>query len=115
MARYLLLAMLLGATGCTRNTAGFCDSNTAKGTPCGDPAQICLLPEHQCTSATFRGALSGSQQVPPTASDGQGLFKMVLSADRTHFTYVLNHGVTGATRAAIHRGQSGVGNGPVVF
>lgn len=105
-----LWSSLGGVSGCVRNTPGFCNMSA----DCNDSNALCVLPAHQCVQSFARGALAGTQQAPPTASDAAGTFKLVLSDDQSHFTYELVHNAVGATAAHIHRGKPG-DNGPVVF
>lgn len=81
---------LPGATGCTRPTVGFCtiDEQCA-------PGSTCALPDHECVVGTvLAGDFSGSQVVPPTASEASGTFRLVLSADGASATYRVKHTVS---------------------
>lgn len=100
----LLSGLSLG--GCTRATLGYCESDNdcSLGSYCAQPAR-------ECTEATvIRAELTGGQQVPPTASDATGSFRLVVSPDGTVGTYRLVHSVKSASRAELRIGRIGQAN-----
>lgn len=100
----LLSGLSLG--GCTRATVGYCESDNDCSL-----GSYCALPARECTEATvIRAELSGGQQVPPTASDATGSFRLIVSPDGTSGTYRLVHSVKSASRAELRIGRIGQAN-----
>lgn len=97
------LVLGLGAGGCTRPTAGFCqsDSDCSLGS-------FCSLPAQECTQAiVIRAELAGGQQVPPTASSATGSLRIIVSADGTSGAYTLTHTVAQPSFAELRIGKVG--------
>jgi hypothetical protein len=81
------LALAAALPACTRDTPGFCTTDV----DCPSRNQFCSLPASQCSSAVnFHALLSGDQVVPPTASQADGEFTMVISDDLAWGHYTLN-------------------------
>lgn len=107
----LLLPLPLLFLGCTRDTPGFCNADAS----CAG-LQFCLLPAHECTLPTALALLSGSQQVPPTPSEGEGTLRVLIDESSGKLTYFLSHNLASAPKAAhIHAGAPGKSSTAVVF
>jgi hypothetical protein len=102
--RLSLALALLG--GCTRATSGFCESDNDCSL-----GSYCALPARECTEAkVIRAELSGGQQVPPTASDATGSFRLVVNPEGTSGNWRLTHTVKNPTRAELRIGRIGQAN-----
>ena len=100
------LSIVVGGSACTRPTVGYCVVEE----DC-ELNQFCSLPEQECVTATvIRGEFSGSQALPPTASDRSGSFVLRISSDQSVGNWTLSHDLPNPTILQLRAGKIGQGN-----